>query len=276
MSALIVLLIATFTPAARAGCPSSNEQIRDHLDVAALAFASSRGAVLASERAAAEAELACLDSQITRENAAAWHQMVALDCSMRGDLDCALRSLTATVAAMPGWQLPDTVVPANHALRELYRQASVASPGEKTRVDVPDGYILVMDGARGLLRPTTEPVLAQAFDPSGRLLWGAWVDVGQDLPDFPQPRRHSPALMVSAGVLLGASGALWLGAQAAADQLSADGAALAENRRGGEQAEATLRSMQDSRDRANQLGLAAQVGAGLAVGLGAVAFTVKF
>lgn len=272
---LILPLLAVWSRGASAACPTSNEQIRDHLDVAALAYASSRGGVLASERAEAEAELACLGQPLSPDNAAAWHQMVALDCSMKGDLDCALRSLRAAAAASPGWQIPDAVAPPEHAIRQLHRQASAGRVGQREPVEIPAGYALYLDGQRAATRPSQEPVVAQAFDPGGYLLWGAWVDVGQELPAFPQPKRRSPLLFAAAGATLGASGAMWLGARAAEAQLEAESAAIAENRRGSDP-DATLEAMQATRARADALGRAAQVGAGVGLGLGVVAFTVRF
>ena len=228
-------------------------------------------------------QLDCMTELLTPTLAADVHAVMALDAYMTrrpDDMNAALRAYAATRSDLP---LADRLkLPPPLAVAAADAVAQVAQPEEP----LPESVSFWVDGTPATAWASTRPSILQATaaDASSRV-WTERVPLGGPLPQHPawtskeallakaRAKRRNTIWWTSTGAGALASAGLWWAALSArsefngyADTVAASGP-LADSRR--TEVEATAQ-------RANQLGVAAQILSGTTLGLGVIAFTRSF
>lgn len=177
-----------------AACP-------EPVDVASLAarlasaesrFASMEGAAFSGEMDQASFLVPCLSTVIPPDLAARYHLLQGLHLFMVRNEEDALRAFAAAQAAAPAIELPLSLVPEGHAIRELW---SVADPrGPTARVPDPVEGHLAFDGVPGDRRPEHRPAFVQVVTGEGAVASTAWLQPGEPMPAYEAvPLRPEPA-----------------------------------------------------------------------------------
>lgn len=203
-SLLATLLIQT----AAAACPSSDASLQSTLDSAQLAFSMMDSGAFSTATADAEAQASCLSDPVSTTVAARLQRVLGLQAFVSGDEGAARKAFAAARAIEPDYQFPDSMVPADHPVRQLYSQSLNAS-GASAELPVPAAGHLEFDGTAGTRRPTERPTLALLVDTRGAVsnsgyLWpedpvfsyapAAAATVATTKEPKATPTRHGPNL----------------------------------------------------------------------------------
>ena len=121
------LLAALLLPTALAACPSSDASLQSTLDSAQLAFSMMDSSGFSTATAEAEAQAACLSDPVSPTVAARLHRVLGLQAFVAGDEPGARTAFAAARAIEPDYQFPDSMVPSDHPVRQLYGQSLNAS-----------------------------------------------------------------------------------------------------------------------------------------------------
>jgi hypothetical protein len=174
----------------------------------------------------ARAALPCLTEPLTPIDAAGYHGLMALAAFADGRGDEAVLSFASAVAAMPDYRLPAMIAPPGGDLDALLERARAMTTTEPKALPPYDG-VLMVDGARSVVRPTGRPWILQLVDPRGGVrethyLLGSDPTppydspptlVGRLVPE-PRPRPSLPFAVAAGTTTLAAGGAYALGALA--------------------------------------------------------------
>lgn len=267
----------TVPASARGACPAEPEGLEVALGAVTSAFEAMDIEGFYSRRDEARATLGCLTAAIPPSLAAAYHQMEALDAFLGRDVPGTVASFRAARSADPSAALPSDLAFEGNPLYDAWRAAESTPASAVESARVADGALLV-DGRPADAVPTEHPAVVQEVGGAVRTAWIAdpsdappWLSVGAPMPEpepvvaplpapppAPEPRRWptTPLLVASGATAAVAAGLLGGGLY---------------HRGRFEDPDTAFEDLAGHRSRANGLGVAAQVSAGVAVGLGGVA-----
>ncbi len=274
---LSALLLA---PVAEAACNprTTSQEVRDVSDLALRAYAKQE--MSAWHRAVAEGthRVTCLGEPLLPESAARWYTVLAVQGFLdRAPLDQLTERFQIVRGLDPTMELDPAVAPPGHPLRVAWDQALAGLPFGERPLEGPVRGELFVDGLMRDALPAGRPYIAQLVTPEGTARRTWFVEDSQDPPACLIGRCR---LVWSNGLLLSSlgsaalAGGLWIAAGSSVhdfnvqseDIFHSDGPATASERA---RFEATVQ-------RANALGVAAEVSTGLAVGLGVLGVAVRF
>ena len=152
--------------------------------------------------------LGCLGEPLTVDGAAATHRVEALSAFLDGDADLAGAHFAAARVLLPGWQLPSTMAPPGHPLREVFDAAETGSETLPLTVGGAVAWYQV-DGLRREDVPAERPYVLQRFGFDGGVLdtrlTAGEPPLPEPLPEPPtEPRRGGRGLRVGFAVGAGA------------------------------------------------------------------------
>lgn len=168
--------------------------------------------------------LACQTDAVTPVESAAYHRVRALAAFLSEDMPATILSFQAALAAMPGYELPPTVAPDGHPLREQFEQAGrMVATGGSIDLPPPQAGWVTVDGMRTRIAPAARPFVFQRLDVAGAVVDTDYVEPGDPLPTYaseapaplpaPGSGRKLQAGWVAAGGALGlVAGGLYGGA----------------------------------------------------------------
>lgn len=174
---------------------------------------------LTEAREQALAVLPCLTEDVTLNQAAAFHRLMALAAFTAGDQEQVLGEFHAARRLEPGYQMPETVAPAGHPLMNLYEASLSTAEGELDPIIPPEGGWATADGVRGAARATGISSLVQVYNREGRLTETRFLLPGDPTPawgplPFERAQQHrrrvvlitaTTASAIAAGTLYGLS-----------------------------------------------------------------------
>ncbi len=215
---------------ASAGCDVA--QLDEAIDHAESAFAELRVDDFEVSIDQIDLMLECLEGPVVPETAARLHRIQGIVKYAVGDERRATSSLMAARRLDPGHPIPDSLVPPDHPVRQIYDNVDL---GQDPTTDVPEpksGW-LAFDGERGLGRPLERATVVQVFKEDGRAVTARYSFPGDPMPPYPgfrssmsadmlgvdavaEPSRRTPVgLFVAGGVMLaaGAGGLFMANAQ---------------------------------------------------------------
>lgn len=196
------------------------EAIRD----AEGAFASMDSSGFDAAVKAARVAVACAEQPLTPVQCAGFHRIMALEAFLDRKEDDAVLDFVAVRATQPGYQLPESIAPQDHPLRQLFDQsAEFASGGTFTLPPPAGGGWLDVDGSRAEAAPSNRPFVLQYLDGSGVPKVSGYVPVGGKVPEYPV--GNAPKAKSEGGGGLSPVG--WAGIGAAAVGAGLYGAAFA-------------------------------------------------
>ena len=288
--ALFVLAL-TIPQVARAACetPTHVAQLGEAGRAAEVAFANLDAEGLLTQASLARTQiLPCVGETLTKQDAAAFHRLMAMEAFIAGGYTRAKRELHASLLLQPGYTCPTDVAGEGHPLLALYALAETLPDGDGEKIYPPmNGYVLV-GGVRNAARYSQTPVIIQVFQTvdevdtlretryvqpgeatpnwSGNAFGLTAADIGIDLEDLRRPSiiKDPRPWYVAGGVAAIASGVLYgvaMNAKAQYQDLSTPDDQLG-----------------DLESRANSLGTASLITSGTALvftGFG-IGFHVKF
>ncbi len=160
MTSLIILMIAS----AHAGdcantTASSNADLSSVIAAGMHAFSEMEDALLTSALADAPTFLACLGEPIEPRVAAAYFRLQAIEAFMADDLWLARRTFLAAHRLDPAFELPTSIVPPGHALREPWNSSLLLEIPNGQRVDSAEGDAYVDGSSVGLHAPNLPMIL---------------------------------------------------------------------------------------------------------------------
>ncbi len=181
---------------ASAACPSSAASLQSALDSAQLAFSMIDSEAFQAATTEAAAEAGCLADPVAPTVAARLHRVLGLRAFVSGDEAAARTAFASARAIEPDYQFPDTLVPADHPVRQLYTQAMFTSSAT-TPLSAPEAGHLEFDGSDSTMRPTARPTLALLVDPDGAVQRSAYLWPADPLFEY-APARAVASIPMSA------------------------------------------------------------------------------
>lgn len=265
---------------AAALCPASADTIRAEIQEAENAFSAIDTVHFKSAMTSLRADLGCLAELPDPTLAAAVHEVEALDAFFDQDQGRALLSLRAMVEVRPDAELSEDLAPSGGELRAWFTMARHLPTTRRGALELPPGLRLWVDGQESKDLPTDRPALVALLGSDGSLIFSGIVTGPGALPLPALPPPSAPAarpprrLLLAAGGLAAVSAGLWVGALVEERQVREVGEAIAAGR--AEVGVADAQAFDALVGRANALGVAGQVTAGLALGLGGVGLVVRW
>jgi len=204
-----MLILAFLLPALACETPTRTSDVVEAAGRAEVAYGAMDDVAFEQAVADTRERLVCLGEPLTVDGAAATHRAEALSAFLTGDPDLARAHFAAARALLPGWQLPSTMAPAGHPLREVF---DGAEPGTATLPLMVAGRVAwyQVDGLRREEVPAERPYVLQRFGTDGGVLDTRLAAGEPPLPEplplppeVVRPRKHGArvGLAVSAGAL---------------------------------------------------------------------------
>lgn len=154
---------------------------------AEVAFAAMDAEALLTQASLARAVLPCVGETLTRQDAAAFHRLMAMEAFIAEDYTRAKRELHASRQLEPGYTFPTDVAGEGHPLLTLYEEAERLPDGDGEKIYPPvNGYVLV-GGVRNAARYSQTPVIIQVFqtvDEIDTLRETRYVQPGEATPNW--------------------------------------------------------------------------------------------
>lgn len=206
--AILVLAAAPWT-AASAACPepvvpaalearvADAEEAYGRLDVTGFQGALDDAAFL----------VPCLEAVVLPRLAARYHRVLGLRLFVARDERGATLAFAAARAADSTLDLPSTLVPPGHEVRDLFVRVDLATGTHTTVPPAATGW-LAFDGTRALVRPEDWPTLVQVVRPDGSVAATEYALPGEPLPPYEVSaawRARKPARGVLLGVAAGSA-----------------------------------------------------------------------
>ncbi len=189
--AITLLLWATPVHAA---CPSSAQDVFLSVNAAMSAYAAMDILAYQAARGTAMADLVCVREPVTPIDAAALHRLSGLDAYVRGTPEIGTGAFRAALAIQPAFQLPSTMVPEGHPLRQWYEDARAPSPLADTGLTAQTGTQIYVDGVPATRIRAGSAAVLQWIDASGEVRETAYQAPGAPLPWWARPTAAvSPA-----------------------------------------------------------------------------------
>jgi hypothetical protein len=179
------LLMLTSRIALAQDCAPTTASTLQHLVDEALDAFEARDKDAYLERiGAAGAALPCLTEPLSAGLAADVHRGMGLQAFLVRDQQAAELSFAAARALQPSYSFPSTLVPPHHPVLEMYLALDPDSGSQIVMVPPSRGQIL-LDGHHSDERSSAFPQIAQYLDERGAVVWTAYVQHDQALPEYP-------------------------------------------------------------------------------------------
>lgn len=124
----------------------------------------------------------CVAEPISPSDAAAFHRLMALDAFTRHNDERVIAEFHAARRLEPGYELPESVAPQEHRLRELYVRAASVNDGLPEPVSSPENGYAIVGGVRNAPRLSSTPVIIQIFGPKDIWIETRYIQPGETLP----------------------------------------------------------------------------------------------
>lgn len=184
----IALVCALFAlpRSARAACeePAQVAMLREAEQLAEEAFARFDAELLLTQASFARAMLPCVQEVLTRQDAAAFHRLMALEAFFNRNYTRAEQELHASRMLEPGYEFPAQMVSSGHKLLELYESAQTLQGGEGEKIYPPPGGWILVGGVSNAARFSLTPVILQVFSADGLLRETRYVQPGESTPNW--------------------------------------------------------------------------------------------
>lgn len=138
--------------------------------------------LLREAQRAREQIIVCIAEPISPSDAAAFHRLMALDAFTRHNDDRVIAEFHAARRLEPGYELPESVAPTEHRLRELYTRAASANDGLPEIVSSPENGYAIVGGVRNAPRLSSTPVIIQIYGPKDIWIETRYIQPGETLP----------------------------------------------------------------------------------------------
>ena len=220
--------------------PIASTEVAAHLSRASAHFSSAEVDPFVAEVEAALAAVDCIREPLEPHLIAELHRARGVLAFVRKDVDKATTAFAAARSLEPEFRFPETLLPAQHPLREQY-DAVDASRGKTVPVAEPKRGRMTFDGAYGSARPVDRPTVWQRVSIEGAVVDSAYVTAADTLPLYDAKRPPSPLVkpLLATSVGTGLASVALLGAAAASragfdnlDTASAEGQARLDGARG--------------------------------------------
>jgi len=221
MTFLIILALVARTAAGACEASASIETLAADVPRAEVAMASLDAAGFAAAVAEARAALPCLVQPLTPLDAAGYHGLEGLAAFSEGKTDQAVLAFSAALSSLPSYRLPAMIAPPGGDLDVLLARAGQLPIAEAQPLPAYDGIVLV-DGARSMVRPTGRPCILQLVAGNGKAEATYYLQGTDPLPKWDPPptalgrilpelrRRPSIPFAVAAGSTALAAGGLYV------------------------------------------------------------------
>lgn len=261
---------------ALARCPNGADldtlehDLSDGLD----AFAYSKLAPLTRTRVESRQILGCLDVVVPTRLAAGYYRLAGLgayvdDTGVGRDVRVYFQIARDLD---PAYDFDYKVVPEVHELRDYWIDALNGTPFVEDKLPGTDRFQVFIDGRAVETFPLHRPMILQIETPAGRMRYSG-VLTAEDVSDLPELLTHSSSRRWATGLGVGtvamavASGGLWGTALALDQRYYSVTTGLPNPPNSADK----VRIVERSRQTTNAIGVAAQVGTGLTLALGATA-----
>ncbi|MBI4592303.1 hypothetical protein HY733_02545 [Candidatus Uhrbacteria bacterium] len=214
--------------------PTHVQQLGEAGRVAEEAFASLDAESLLTQASHVRTQiLPCVQESLTKEDAAAFHRLMAMESFISGNYTRAKQELHASLLLQPGYTFPSDVAQEGHPLLILYKQAETLPDGDGEKIYPPPGGYVLVGGVRNAARYKETPVIIQVYQSvdgvetlretryvqpgeatpnwSGNAFGLTAQDLGINLDDFRRPSifRDPRPWYVGAGITALASGVFY-------------------------------------------------------------------
>lgn len=268
---LIAAVGCLWAGAARAACPATPDQVADEATRAAQAFVLMDEAAYTSALAGMREGLGCLTGPPTAAQSALVHRAEALSAFWERDQARGVAALRGMRECDPLLGLSEELAPVGGPLNRWYNEAALLPPSPRAPAAVPEGTSLVVDGRPAAALPTERASVVVLLR-EREVVYSGLLPGGQALPYVPpapalEPRARWPlAALGGAGGLVLTAGALGAAGFVARGQvLDAQDALVS-----GEVPALGATELNQTYRRAQGLFIAAELGAGLALGAGVI------
>ena len=217
---MLLNLLITFAQASPllADCPKTHglEDLATHLEAAEAAYADLNIPEVDAAVDRAMFALPCVPELLSPELSAHYHRILALRLFGEGREQDAVKALAASKQLVPHYELPETLLPAGHILRERYE--ALPRSGPSTRVPRPKKGGVAFDGLLGVNRPRDRYTILQFTDSNGKVVSNEYLGPEDPLPKYPSVVDLGPTLSIVGGSTLLAGGAMFAVAATMASQ----------------------------------------------------------
>ena len=193
-----VALLSLLVPrAALAACeePTTSEQLVETVEVGVAAFGELDADALLTQSSLARTEiLPCLSEKLTRQGAASFHRLMALEAFINGNDARVVAELHASLRLDPGYKFPEDIIDAGHPLIALYDEAAHAPDGEAEPVYPPVGGYVMVSGVRNAPRFSETPVIVQVYGPGDLWQETRYIEPGEALPHWHADEKNPHGL----------------------------------------------------------------------------------
>lgn len=128
--------------------------------------------------------LPCVDEPLSPSDAARYHRLQGLRAYLVRDEDRANEAFLAARRVEPTYRFPEAFVPADHAIRETYRQLPLDAFVPHALNTPAEGHLL-LDGEQRLERPNGAPVVFQFVDGEGSVETTVYLWPDEPTPTYP-------------------------------------------------------------------------------------------
>lgn len=164
--ALLALCTMMLPQVAMAMCEESTQvsQLSEAGTKAEQAFAELDAEGLLTQASLARAQiLPCVGQALTKQDASAFHRLMAMEAFIAEDYTRAKRELHASLLLEPGYTFPADVAGEGHPLLTLYKEAEMLADGDGEKIYPPPGGYVLVGGVRNAARYSLTPVIIQVF-----------------------------------------------------------------------------------------------------------------
>ena len=172
---------------ATAACQESTTtlQLAQTVDIGIDAFGQLDADALLTQSSIARTDiLPCMGEKLTRQEAASFHRLMALEAFINSNDTRVTSELHASLRLDPGYRFPEDVIDSGHPLIALYEEAASAPDGEAEPVYPPVGGYVLVSGVRNAARYSETPVIIQVYGPGDLLMETRYIQPGEALPKW--------------------------------------------------------------------------------------------
>lgn len=267
----LALICGVWCAEASAACPATPDQVADEATRAAQAFILMDEAAYSQAIGSMREGLTCLTGPPTVAQAALVHRAEALDAFSARDEVKGVAALRAMRECDPLLGLSEELAPSGGPLQTWYQQARTLPVSPRHAAEVPEGLTLVVDGRPSADLPLEHDSVVVLLK-DREVVLSALLGAGQTLPFVPMappPVERSiwpTATLATAGGLLLVSGGLWTAGFIGRGKVLEAQSTIAE----GQPTDLNSAALGNTYDRSRGAFIAAEIGTGLALGVGAL------
>ncbi len=160
-------------------------QLEQAIDIGVEAFGRLDTDTLLTQASKARMDiLPCVSEKLTRQQAAAFHRLMAMEAFINGNDDRAIAEFHSSLRLDPGYHFPETIVDSGNPLLALYESAASAPDGEAEPVYPPVGGYVMVSGVRNAPRYSDTPAIVQVYGPGDLLMETRYIQPGEALPKW--------------------------------------------------------------------------------------------